>query len=105
MALNSIANDSERRMFAEAFNGFTAAWKTGFSQVERYGCFIVPDEYKSVVMSFDTPLSFCTANEKDESLCLLSLMQHLADRHNEIIESAIRSQTRAYKADQLNRFV
>ena len=95
MVLDSIKSESERRMFADAFAGFAAAWNASRTFVDRYQCTTLPQTYTSAIMTPAVSLSFCTVNEILESICALALLQYVLEKHNEMVEAAVRSQSRA----------
>jgi len=69
------------------FRGFQTAWHFAWPFVERYGCLVVPTEYKQVVMDPSQPLTFCAASEQDEGMCCLALLQYLTELHNAVLDT------------------
>jgi hypothetical protein len=83
--LDSLATDEKRR-WETVFEGFQNAWNSAWKYVDRYTCMEIPDDWKSVVMTRNTTLSFCMASERDEGICTLALLNFMADKHNQLYE-------------------
>ena len=84
-AIDSAADD-ERIDWEAAFAAFESCWNFAFRYVEMFDCLTIPQEYRQIKMSADQPLSFSLANEKDEGICPLALMQHLITLHNLLVD-------------------
>jgi len=59
------------------------AWK----DAGRFECLEIPDMYKKVDMTLDTPVSFCLPREVDEGICAVMILRAVGRRHNEFVES------------------
>eukprot|EP00397_Hematodinium_sp_SG-2012_P000023 GEMP01000023.1.p1 GENE.GEMP01000023.1~~GEMP01000023.1.p1 ORF type:complete len:4845 (-),score=1374.35 GEMP01000023.1:551-15064(-) len=70
------------------FAGFQKAWRAAWRYVERYGCLVVPREYRAIdSLDESRPLTFCAASEQDEGICCLALLQFLTETHNSIFDA------------------
>jgi len=46
----------------------------------------IPEDWKSIEMTLETPLCFCLADERDEGICSLALLNYLVDKHNRFFD-------------------
>ena len=76
----------EKPRWHEAFDGFCGAWNESWKNVQRFGCLVIPVEFRSIVMGPEVPISFCLVSEQDEGICSLALIRFLAERHNEFVQ-------------------
>jgi hypothetical protein len=76
----------ERPRWREAFDGFVKAWNESWKSLQRFGCLVIPTEFRSIVMGPTVPISFCLVGEQDEGICALALIRFLVERHNEFVQ-------------------
>lgn len=81
-----ISSAPDRNKWAAAFEGYKEAWNLSWKFVDRFGCLPIPTLYKSMVMDFNTPITFSLPAEKDEGICPLALTRFLAEKHNRFVE-------------------
>jgi len=83
--LNALSVE-ERRRWENVFESFKKAWNTGLKHVDRYTCLEIPAMFKDIQMSEKTPLCFSLADEGDEGVCMLALVQFMVDSHNKFLQ-------------------
>lgn len=78
--------EQDKPRWREAFDGFAKAWNESWKSLQRFGCLVIPAEFRSIVMGPDVPISFCLVGEQDEGICALALIRFLAEQHNEFVQ-------------------
>jgi len=76
----------EIRRWELAFEGFKNAWNLAWKYVDRYTCMTIPEDWQSIEMTSEIPLCFCLADERDEGICSLALLNYLVDKHNRFFD-------------------
>lgn len=80
-----LSTAAEPAKWAAAFEGACQAWNECMPFAEKYGCLQIPEVYRNVHLSEQTPLTFCLPAEKDEGICSLNLARFMGEKHNTYI--------------------
>lgn len=92
-----LVDVQDKPRWREAFDGFAKAWNESWKSLQRFGCLVIPAEFRSIVMGPDVPISFCLVGEQDEGICALALIRFLAEQHNEFVQLVdVRSRLRVF---------
>ncbi len=66
MSVLSELPQDERKHWEDVFEKFATAWNLGWKFVDRFACQEIPQVFRSIKMTPDTPICFCLPDERDE---------------------------------------
>ena len=80
--LRDVARRDPGGHWDNVFRGYTQAWNSSWSNVQKYGCIQFSPDFKSIEMGPDVPLTFALPNSMDEGNCPLALVHFLVEKQN-----------------------